>query len=245
MMKIIDIKENLPSTSEYNAVLVIARLKRGRAHAAPTGETLPAALPFLLSAFEAPRSTDPIGAAAADALRVRRFDRHPRTPRAIAIPLSPIAVAIRPRLIKDMMDLVQRPKEPAGRTADGHQWMRRMALETLWLAGQRWRWRQRKQGPNCQGNRPGGRGHERTFCDQVHRGPSGKPEVSPRLWRVQGDGHSRWLPGDRRLQPGTATAQQRRLLSAADCSDCCNWSATAMLPLSARSRSPGKQRRSR
>ena len=117
----------------YNAILVLGGLNAREASRGPpptNPEPLPTALPPLRALFENPDESDTVRVAALlGILRHLEWDDfRTATPK--------LAADVKTPLVQQLIALSQQTDPPAGRSAEGHTWMRRRALEGLMYVSQ-------------------------------------------------------------------------------------------------------------
>jgi hypothetical protein len=108
--------ENYHPLSRYNAALLLSSL-----HEANSDKPLKATMPALMACIESPDSTDLVKVGALDGLL-----KHAK---------AGSEGALRPQLIDAMLKIVKEKTPPAGRTPDGHDWIRRRAIDVLAALG--------------------------------------------------------------------------------------------------------------
>lgn len=126
------VMNNFHPVVRYNAMLVIGELNEqevvrfGGAPRLP--EPYSAALPFIIDRIENPNSPDPVRVAALVGV-IRHLEWEPHRTKD-----NPIPAGVRTQLIASLLKLAEMKTPPGQRTPEGHQWMRRRAIEGLGLA---------------------------------------------------------------------------------------------------------------
>jgi len=121
------VQNNFHPIVRYNALLIIGSINQTEAvrigGAKATPEPHIRALPVLYTEFTRAENPDLLKVAALIGL-VRHMEWD-------AFRTTPIPAAQRAAVVKALQDLASQKQPPEGRTAEGHQWMRRRAIEAL------------------------------------------------------------------------------------------------------------------
>lgn len=128
------VTNNFHPAVRYTAMLIIGDLneqevvKVGGSANWRTPEPYSAALPFIIDRIENANSPDPVRVAALlSLLRHLEFEPHRQKE-------SPIPAGTRTQLVNALLKVANAKTPPAKRTAEGHLWLRRRAVEGLGLA---------------------------------------------------------------------------------------------------------------
>lgn len=126
MQRILEDPDLHPSV-RYNAALVIGALnaREPDRNNSVNPEPLPAALPVLVTSFTSADESDGIRLAALLGI-LRHLEWDPYRPQATRMPADQ-----KTTIVTELMNLAQATDPPAGRSLEGHTWMRRRAVEGL------------------------------------------------------------------------------------------------------------------
>jgi hypothetical protein len=127
------VQDNYHPAVRYNAMLIISGLNDVDAVRVGAVKTTPEpmmrALTFIYEQFKKPENSDAIRVAALLGLvRHLEWDNFRGD---VSAPTPAINPATRAAIVKDLLALAQQKDPPAGRSAEGHEWFRRRAIDGL------------------------------------------------------------------------------------------------------------------
>jgi hypothetical protein len=123
------VRDNFHPAVRYNAMLIISSLNDQEATRTVPAVPMAAALPIIFEEFKRPENSDAVRLAALLGLSWHLEGENAKPPTTPAPPWKA-------QVIDELLTLAETKEPPEGRTADGHTWLRRRAVEALTVACQ-------------------------------------------------------------------------------------------------------------